>query len=265
MFSMFIYLFIFIFGISIGSFLNVLIDRLPYEKKITGRSYCDHCRRRLFWYQLVPIISYLFLRGKCGFCHKKISLYYPLVEFLTGVMFIFVFLSLSPFDKLNYHFKIWQLIGYWGIIACLIVVFFADLKYHLIPDQIQITLFIFGLILLPFHGQSLPWLFVNRSLAALAVAAPIFFLHWVSTGRAMGFGDVKLGFNVGFLLGIKAGFLALYLAFVLGGFVGLLLILLGRKKMKSKIAFGPFIVIGAVLMLFYGRELLGMIEKIYGF
>ncbi len=155
--------FIFIFGVSIGSFLNVLIDRFPFEKSIGGRSFCDHCRHQLSWYDLVPIVSFFLLGRKCRYCGKKISWFYPLVEFLTGVMFVFVFLYLSPIDKLDFHFKIWQLIGYLGVVSCLIVVFFSDLKYHIIPDQVQVALFVFGLILLPFQEQSLYWIFIKRS------------------------------------------------------------------------------------------------------
>lgn len=263
-FPIFFYFFLFILGASIGSFLNVLIDRLPFEKPINGRSICDHCHRQLAWYDLIPIVSFFLLRGKCRYCGKKISFYYPLVEFITGVSFVFVFLKDGflkdgPFLERSVLLMILLM-----MISCLIVIFFSDLKYHLIPDQVQVALFIFGLILLPFHGSFLPLIFVNRVLAALLVAAPIFFIHFFTNGKAMGFGDVKLAFNIGFLLGIKAGFLALYFAFVLGGILGIFLILLKRKKLKSKIAFGPFLVVGLLIMLFFANKVWWAISKMYG-
>lgn len=256
--------FIFILGASIGSFLNVLIDRLPFEKSIGGRSICDHCHHQLSWYDLIPIISFFILKGKCRYCHKKISCYYPLIEFLTAVFFVFTFLYFSPITKNNFHFKIWQLVGYWGIISCLIVIFFADLKYQLIPDQIQIAFFVFSLILIPFNSNPLFYSFLNRVFASFLVIMPIFLIYFLSNEKAMGFGDVKLAFNIGFLLGVKGGFLALYFGFIFGGLVGLILILLKRKKLKSKIAFGPFLVLGILIMMFWQNEIFRLISNFYG-
>src|SRR3990167_2998470 len=119
---------IFILGASIGSFLNVLIDRLPQGKSILGRSQCDFCQKKLKWFDLIPIFSFIFLTGRCRYCHKKLSWQYPVVEALTGLAFVF-----SDF-------------AVWGIIACLIVIFFSDLKYHLISDYILLTLFMFSFL-----------------------------------------------------------------------------------------------------------------------
>lgn len=253
---------IFILGTAIGSFLNVLIDRLPKGQSIDGRSVCDYCSHQLPWYDLFPIVSFLLLKGKCRYCRKKISFQYPLVEFLTGVSFLLVYFHLFPLigDNLqlikDFHLKIWEIIGYWIIFSSLIVIFFTDAKYHLIPDSVQLSFFIGSLILLPFIASgNLFYFFVQRVFASLVVAAPIFALHFFSQGKVMGFGDVKLAFTIGFLMGIKMGFLALYLAFIIGGVVGLILILTGRKKLKSKIAFGPFLVFGILSMIFFGRQI----------
>jgi leader peptidase (prepilin peptidase)/N-methyltransferase len=257
-------LFILIFGTAVGSFLNVLIDRLPQEKSIYGRSICDYCYHQLAWYDLIPIVSFLLLSGRCRYCQKKLSFQYPLVELITAVSFLLIYLYLGPFFTneqfiTNFHLRLWQMIGYWVVIASLIVVFFADFKYHIIPDSIQLSFFVGTLILLPFAGNNLLSIFLNRVLAAFLVAAPIYFIYFLSNGRAMGFGDVKLSFTIGFLLGIKSGFMALYLAFVTGGIVGSILLLVGKKKLKSKIAFGPFLVIGILIMLFFGEKLIGKI------
>ena len=138
-------LFIFLFGVSIGSFLNVLIDRLPQERKITGRSVCDYCQHQLSWYDLIPILSFFLLKGRCRYCRKKLSFQYPLVEILTGLMFIFVFLT---YVKNIQEISIWQnwlvILSLWGIVSCFIVIFFSDVKYHLISDYILLALFGFS-------------------------------------------------------------------------------------------------------------------------
>jgi leader peptidase (prepilin peptidase)/N-methyltransferase len=262
--EIFFRLFIFIFGAAVGSFLNVLIDRLPQEKSIDGRSICDYCQHQLAWYDLIPLVSFLLLGGRCRYCQKKLSFQYPLVELITGISFLLIYLYLGPFFAkeqfvINFHLRLWQMIGYWVVITSLIVVFFADFKYHIIPDSIQISFFIGALILLPFAGNNLLSIFFNRVVAAFLVTTPIYFIYFLSNGRAMGFGDVKLSFTIGFLLGIKLGFAALYLAFVTGGIVGSILLLIGKKGLKSKIAFGPFLVIGILIMLFFGEKIIGKI------
>jgi len=263
-----IVVFIFIFGLSVGSFLNVLIDRLSQEEKITGRSYCDNCGHQLAWPDLIPLISFLILKRRCRYCGEKISFQYPLVEFLTGLLFVLIALNLYPVSKpfffLSYPYSFYLLIANFTIISCLIVIFFADLKYQIIPDQIEIVLFCASLIIIPFYNQSIWLTFFHQILAALIIMAPIFFINFLTAGKAMGFGDVKLAFNIGFLLGLKAGFLALYFAFVLGGIIGLILILSRRKKLKSKIAFGPFLVLGIIMMLFFQDKILDLFGKIYG-
>ncbi len=268
---------LFAFGTLIGSFLNVLIDRLPFEKSINGRSYCDQCRHQLAWYDLIPIVSFIVLKGNCRYCGKKISWFYPFVEIVTGLAFVFVFFGNIQYPIPNIYYlqdiqhlifdiqKLFILFGYWGIFSCLIVIFFSDLKYHLIPDQIQLALFIFGLIFLTFERQIFYLAFFNHIIAALIVALPIFLIYFLTNGKAMGFGDVKLAFNIGFLLGVKAGFLALYFGFITGGIFGLFLILLGRKKFKSKIPFGPFLVFGILIMFFSKEQIFEFIRRIYGF
>lgn len=253
-----LYLFLFIFGSAIGSFLNVLIDRLPNDESIMGRSRCDYCKKKLAWNDLIPIISFFLLERKCRYCKKRLSWFYPIVEFITGAMFIVVWLFLPS----SAGFLIRYI--YLGIISTLIVIFFADLKYHIIPDQAQIILFLGSLFLIPLYGK-IQTVFVERVFAAVLVMAPIYFLHWLTKGKGMGFGDVKLAFIIGFMFGIKAGLLVLYFAFISGAVVGLILMLLQKKGLKSKIAFGPFLVVGILIMLFFRDRVWQMISKIYGF
>jgi len=259
-------LFIFFFGVSIGSFLNVLIDRLPQERKITGRSVCDYCQHQLAWYDLIPIFSFFLLKGHCRYCRKKLSFQYPLVEILTGLMFIFVFLT---YVKNIQEISLWQnwlvVLSLWGIVSCFIVIFFSDVKYHLISDYILLALFGFSFFLkLFYHSTEIIKQFQIDIFSSLIVAFPIWLIYFLSKEKAMGLGDVYLAAILGFLLDWQKGFLALYISFVLGGITGLFLILFGRKKLKSKIAFGPFLVVGAFLMLFFGEGILRIFLRIYG-
>ncbi len=263
----FILFFIFFFGAAIGSFLNVLIDRLPKGEKITGRSHCDHCHHQLSWQDLLLIVSFFALGGKCRYCHKKLSWQYPMVEMITGLIFLLIFnFQFSIFNE-NFKFQIsnlFSLIAWFGVISCLIVIFFADLKYQIIPDSMQVAFFVFSTI---FNFQFLNFKFqiLNSFIAALVVMFPILLLWVITKGKGMGFGDVKLAFNIGFLLGLKPGLLALYLAFIAGGVVGFFLLISRKSKLESKIAFGPFIVVGTLIMFFWGEKIMEMIKRIYGF
>jgi len=253
----------FLLGTAVGSFLNVLIDRLPKDEKITGRSHCDYCKKKLSWYDLIPVISFFLLQGRCRYCYKKLSWQYPLVEIITGITFVLIFsFQFSIFNKFSvFNF---QTIILFGLACCLLVIFFSDLKYHLISDYILLTLFVLSII---YHLLSIISisLFIYFFISSLIVALPIFLIYYISHERAMGLGDVYLSAIMGFLLGWKAGFVALYIAFVTGAIIGMVLILLKKKKIKSKVPFGPFIVIGTVVMLFWGEKILEIIKRIYGF
>ena len=258
--TQFINIMIFILGSSIGSFLNVLIDRLPNDKKITGRSSCDHCHKIIKWYDLIPVISFLLLRAKSRCCKKKISLQYPIVELTTGLVFLIVFNQLAiTVNNLDFI----KLLALWGLVSCLIVIFVSDSKYHLISDYMLIGLLVFSILfnLSTFTSWSL---LINSCFSALLVGLPIFLIYYISHEKAMGLGDVYLSFIIGFLLGWSKGLIALYIAFVLGAIVGSFLLIIHKKKIKSKIAFGPFIAIGTMLMIGWGNQLIEVIKRIYG-
>lgn len=252
-------LFLFILGTAIGSFLNVLIDRLPREESINGRSHCEFCKKILSPLDLIPVVSFLFLKGRCRYCGKRLSWQYPGIEILTGVLFVLIFNLKFVIYNSNFEFLISNL----AIVSCLIVIFFIDLKNQIIPDEMQIALFIIVLlskIMLGLTGTALGYALI----AGLIVMLPILLLYLITRGRGMGFGDVKLAFNMGFFLGIKGGFVAIYLGFILGAFFGILLLLMKKKKMKSKIAFGPFLVIGMLIVMFFEKPIFSLIQKIYG-
>lgn len=259
-------IYLFIIGSAIGSFLNVLIDRLSNGESINGRSRCDYCHHKLSWLDLIPIVSFVLLKGKCRYCHKKLSLQYPLVEILTGITYVFVFnLKFPTFhDYLIFNIQFIKFLVVLGISSCLIVIFFSDMKYQLISDYMLFALFIFSVSyqILNIHTVE-QWVFFIVS--GLIVTLPIFLIYFFSKERAMGLGDVFLSVIIGFLLGWKEGLVALYISFITGAIFGIILLILRKKKIKSKIAFGPFIVIGTVMMFFYGEKILQIIQKIYRF
>ncbi|MCX7956199.1 MAG: prepilin peptidase [Patescibacteria group bacterium] len=268
---------IFILGLSIGSFLNVVIDRLIKNQSLLGRSRCDYCRKKIVWHDLIPVLSFFLLKGKSRCCHKKINWQYPIVELLTGISFFLIFnFQFSIFNEfLIYQFlKLFFLLG---IMSSLIVIFFSDAKYHLVSDYVLWSFFGFSFfykmifIISTKIGISLDILKQIQNdvffsfLSGLIVCLPIFLIYYLSKERAMGLGDVYMTFIIGFFLDWKAGFLALYIAVLLGGLTGLILIIFKKSKLKSKIAFGPFLVIGTLIMFFWGDKIINFIKKIYGF
>lgn len=249
-------LFIFIIGLFVGSFLNVLVDRLPRgEPVIKGRSHCEKCKKTLKWFDLIPLLSFLVLKGKCRYCRTRLSPYYPIIELTTGVFFVitvlfvlnnFQFLILNFYSIFNFKFLI-TLIFYLFIASSLIVVFFADLKYGIIPDKI-----IFPAILISFLFS----LFASKESWFLlpAVGACLFFLllFLITKGRGMGFGDVKFAFLMGLILGFPNIMVALYVAFLTGAIVGIILIIWRKKRIfGTSIPFGPFLVIGTLAAIFF--------------
>lgn len=249
---------IFIFGASIGSFLNVLIDRLPNNESIMGRSRCDHCGKKLIWFDLFPIFSFFFLGAKSRCCHRELSFQYPLIETLTGMIFMLIYF-------LNPGISILGLVSLWGLASCMLVIFSSDLKYHLVSDYILLSFLVFAFLFhSSIHGFSYHVL-ISSFVSGFIVSAPILLVYVLSKERAMGLGDVYISALIGFLLGWQVGYIALYIAFVTGAIFGVGLMILHKKKIKSKIPFGPFLVTGTLLMMIWGDKALKLIESVYGF
>lgn len=241
---------VFIFGLTIGSFLNVLIDRLPKREDVFwGRSRCDFCKKRLRWFELIPLLSFLLQRGRCRRCKKKLSLQYPLIELVTAVGFLFLFQGQASQAHQDLALR-----GSWIVFSSLLVIFVADLKYQIIPDSMVVV----GLIGVLLQGQAFE---ARQGLAfwyaAFGAAAFFLALLLLTRGRGIGLGDVKFGFLMGLLLGFPKIVIGLYIAFLTGAFVGVILIMTKKKLLKSKIAFGPFLVIGTVSTMVWGDRILG--------
>ncbi len=191
-----------------------------------------------------------------------------MVECITGISFVVIWMFL-PVSFIGQGVRLFPVTEYLirfvylGIVSCMIVIFFSDAKYHIIADQIQVALLCLSLFLVPLYGFA-PQVFFMRVVAAFAIMAPILFLYYITHGGGMGFGDVKLAFIIGFMFGIKAGLLVLYIAFILGAAVGLIFMLAGKRGLKSKIAFGPFLIIGMIVLMFWSQQLYAWIQRFYG-
>ncbi len=237
--------FIFLFGLVIGSFLNVVIDRLPHGENIIWKpSHCDFCKKHLRWFELVPVISFLFQGGLCRRCHARLSWQYPMMEVVTGIGFV---LLSRQFDVASVMF-----LAAIFVYSLFLVIFVIDLKHQIIPDSmLLLLLFVFIIVGIAFPTPD-RFLHVVAGLGAGA----FFFLLWLITrGKGLGFGDVKLVVLIGLFLGYPGTVFALYIAFLTGAIAGVILMITKHAKMKSRIAFGPFLLLGTLSAYVWGDSM----------
>ena len=251
----------FVFGLGIGSFLNCVIYRLEIKKSfLKGRSFCPNCKHQLSWQDLIPIFSFIILRGKCRYCKKPISLQYPLVEIATGVLFILIFQFLRFDFYLDFKFWIFSFVYYIFISCLLIIIFVSDLKHYIIPDEIVFPAIlvsgIWNLVSGIFFHVYTKYEILNTIYSALIAAGFFLLIVLVSKGNWMGVGDIKLVFFMGLFLGWPNTFVALFLAFFIGAIIGLGLVFFKNKALKSEIPFGPFLVFGTFVALFWVEKLI---------
>lgn len=260
----------FLFGACIGSFLNVCIYRIPRDlSTVTPRSFCPACNKTIPWYLNIPLFSYVALGGKCAFCKAPISPRYILVEALTGVLFLAVFLKfdLLPDGRVFGLDPItdWRLIPvFWLVMWGLILGTFVDFEHLIIPDRVTYGGIAAGLILsflLPsLHNMPSPWLSLLWSVVGAALGWTLLWLIAV-LGRiafrqeAMGFGDVKLMGAIGAFMGWKAILFTLMVSSLLGSVAGLAMVVFGCRRLRSKIPYGPYIALAAVLWVLWGPTL----------
>lgn len=263
----FLYLFIFLLGLCVGSFLNVLILRLPRGRKAKGRSYCPKCKKKLKWYELIPLFSFVFLRGKCSYCKKPISFQYPLIEVLTGLFFTLTALQIiKTSGVLNFN-TIIEILFWFFFIGVLIVIFSTDFKFFIVPDKVIYPAIFVAFLYQVFKFFSLSnWKpsFTFKTLNPIftsvftgAISALFFFsLILLTKGKGMGLGDVKIAAFMGILLSFPNIFVALFLAFFSGSVIGLILIILKKKKLKSEVPFGCFLAPATFIAFFWGANLI---------
>jgi leader peptidase (prepilin peptidase)/N-methyltransferase len=245
---------VFIFGLIIGSFLNVVILRMNTGRSIvTGRSACPRCDNTLSWYELIPVFSYLGLRGKCAKCKAHISFQYPIVELITAIVFTILYTTIilpHGFTLISVLMFIFAM----KVASVLIIIFVYDIKHLIVPDMMVYLFIIYSLVAIVWNAFMLPGFHVGMALADGVLVALPFFLIWaVSKGRGMGFGDVKLTLGIGWLLGLAGGFSAVIFAFWIGAVVGLLLLGANRRyHLQSQIPFAPFLIIATFIVGVYG-------------
>ncbi len=248
-------LIVFLFGSAVGSFLNVVIDRGPQGRTaLKGRSSCDFCRVSLKAWELIPVLGFFLVGRKCRSCGHKLSWQYPLIETLTGLLFVGAFFILSrgvPFVFLAPSF--WPAYFYWVVLLSgLLAIVVSDLKYGLIPDKVSLPLIIISLCYLLFVSPTRLWPAVYTGFGAASFFA---FLILITKGKGMGWGDVKLVFLLGLVGGWPQALVGLLLSFLTGSVVGTMLIVLGKKRLHQTIPFGPFLVVGSILGLFFGQAI----------
>jgi len=261
----------FIFGTIVGSFLNVVILRYNSGRSIvSGRSSCPHCRHELGLFELVPVISFLVLGGRCKKCGSKISWQYPMVELLTGILFAAIYFKdicqvlakscqLSIFLIPNSLFLILDLI----VFAILIVILVYDMRHKIIPDGLVYAFTALSLVkmflMAPPGVLGGAFSYLNL-LAGPLFFIPFFLLWYFSGGRWMGFGDAKLALGIGWFLGFVGGLSAIILGFWSGALIGVILLIVEKRKvtMKSEIPFAPFLILGLTLVYFFNWDLTGL-------
>jgi len=228
----------FLLGLIFGSFINSLVYRLYHNLTLWERSFCQNCRKTLAFFDLIPFLSFILLKGKCRYCQKQISWQYPLVELITGLLFALVWLKNQTVDLF--------------FILVLIFLFVFDLKYYLILDKIVwpalLVAFIFNLIL-----DIGIWSLV----IGVAIGSGFFLLQYlVSSGKWVGLGDAKLGALIGVMFGWKLTLLALVIAYLIGGLTAIILLISKQKKFGDVLPMGTFLACAATIVLLWGDKIL---------
>jgi leader peptidase (prepilin peptidase)/N-methyltransferase len=247
---------VFVFGAVVGSFLNVCVHRMPRDQSLaTPRSHCPHCKAPIRWRDNIPLLSFILLRGRCRHCQAPISPRYFIVELLTATLFLLVWLKVDG----------WTGPIYWLLIAGLIVATFIDFEHYIIPNEITYGGIVAGLLLSALYPplmeaenfrQSLARSALGVLVGGTALLAVAIVGEKIFKKEAMGMGDVKFLAAIGAFLGWEATLFTLFVSSLLGGTIGLLLVLLGKRAWQSRIPYGPYIALGAVVWIFGGREIL---------
>lgn len=262
----------FIFGSAVGSLLSVVISRVRHNQKgiILGRSKCPKCKKQLHWSHLIPVISYIILRGQCAYCEKQISKLYLVLELLTGAVFAWIY-SQNPFylgnsvhglvQNSSIEYALLAVAGFKMIIySGFILIFVYDYLYQEIPDLFSLPLIAIALAGNIMIGQ--PDLISILTGAAIGLS---FFggQYLISKGKWLGEGDIRLGVLMGILLGWQFLLVAIVISYVIGSIISLFLIAKQKAKMNSEIAFGPFLILGTVISWQWGEQIINLYLSVY--
>ncbi len=240
---------IFILGLTVGSFSNVCICRIPKNKSIIfPASHCPKCRSKIKPVDNIPLLSYILLKGRCRHCKSKISIQYPIVELLSGLIYLIIYLA--------YGLSVQTLI-YIILSSALVIIAFIDLNQQIVPDVISLPGIVIGFIISFF----VPYIsFINSALGTVVGGGIILIIGLAGSvifkKEAMGGGDVKLVAMIGAFLGWRYILISLFLGFFLGALAGIILILSKIKSKEDKVPFGPFIVLGSFITLLWGEKII---------
>jgi len=237
-----------LFGLIIGSFLNCFIWRLYKDETLSGRSYCPKCRKQISWYDNIPVLSFFILGGRCRRCKQAISWQYPLVEIICAILFAVFFWK----DAFSPHLSL-VLVRDWLLISSLIVIFVYDLRWQMIPMLIVWPMLGFIFILNLLLGILWWKLFLFAAIGFLFFGLQYYF----TKGKGIGSGDIWLGVLLGLIFpDFSLFFLTLFSAYVVGSIISLFLLINKKKGWKSKVPLGPFLIIGAIITLIWGQQII---------
>jgi leader peptidase (prepilin peptidase)/N-methyltransferase len=241
-----------VLGLCFGSFVNAWIWRTKEGKSVAkGRSMCPDCKHQLSATDNIPLVSYLFLRGKCRHCHKPISIQYPLVEIITALLFVALYLYFDPTNAYQ-----WFLLVAWCVITVLLVAAFVyDLRWMLLPDKFTLPVIGIAVILLVAQAMQFGVASIYSQLIATMVFSGFYLVVWVlSKGKILGGGDIRLAVLMGLLLSVPQLLVAVFVTYTIGALVGVLLIALKLKKRTDPVPFAPFLILGLYFGLFFGNQ-----------
>lgn len=252
--------YIFLIGLVIGSFLNVLIYRLPRGESLSkGRSHCPNCSHEIRWHDNIPLVSFLFLRGKCRDCGQAISSRYFLVELLTALFFLAVFFkeATGVSDILAWP-SLFMLVLYLYFVAVLIAISFIDAEHHIIPNKIVYPAFVVGVVVL-LALERTPAALLNRLIGIIFGCGLLLLIYLLAPlvfkKQGLGFGDVKLGAVLGLYLGAPV-ILTLFLASFIGTIYGAIMIASKNLKWQEHFAFGPCLCVAGLITYFFGSPII---------
>ena len=248
----------FLLGLAVGSFSNVCIYRLPIQQSIIlPKSHCPSCKTPIPFYYNIPLVSYLYLRGKCAFCQNKITIRYFIVELLTALFFLFFGWKYGLSISLVYFFI---------LIPVFVIIFFIDLKHLIIPDSLVLLIGVLALgkLFLP-NLDSIFTSLYSSALGALVaftlIGGLIIFYQYVRKIEGMGLGDLKLFVVLGFLFGIKGIMFVLIISSLSGAIIGSIILINSKKNFQSQIPFGPYIILATFLYIIFGSKIIIYIER----
>lgn len=278
---------LFALGLGVGSFLNVVALRYSPEKgfkeAFIGRSMCPHCKRTLKWFELFPVLSFLIQGGKCRNCKAKISWRYVLVEIASGFIFLLPFYIFNPIFSQTY-FLISSVVWI-SVFSIFILIWLIDFRLNIIPDELNIFIFLLGIILIftkRFYGEFGVFagsfvggpaalfgfrgnIFINYSVALIFTILFFGLIILISRGKGMGLGDLKFMAALSLVFGWPDILFITAFSFITGGVLSSFLLLMKKKRMKDAVPFGPFIVVSAVILFFFGNPIIGSYLNLFGF